>query len=132
MSNFIEKCFLTPSFAIAVLLSFVYEYYPCPPPDNNLLTHTTNTNTMNSIKHGCDCNWKSCSCIAANLIKLGSRTYVSPIHSNTFCIDMHVCITIYLNLNQPTTSAANLLNCKSGCEIPTTFKMELFMTIVNS
>ena len=35
--------------------------------------------------------------------KLGFRTYVSPIHSSTFHIGMHVCITICLDLSQPIT-----------------------------
>ena len=87
---------------------------------------------FNSIKFGCDCNWVSSGCNAANLKKLGSRTYVSPIYLNNFCIGMHVCITIYLDLKQPTTFAGNLLQCRRGSNNPTTFKTELFATIVNS
>ena len=102
--KFYRKLFLAPSFAVAVLVSFVCEYYPCSCPLPPL----------------------------PNLIKVGSRTYVSQIHSNSFCIGMHICITIYLDLNQPTTFAANLLHCRGGSKNPTTFETELFATIVNS
>ena len=88
--------------------------------------------TVNSIKLGIDCNWVSCGCNAANLIKVGSRTYESPIYSSTLRIGMHVCITIYLDLNhQTTTFAANLLRCRGGSKNPITFKIELSATIVN-
>ena len=89
---------------------------PVPLPDNNLLTHSTYKILLKSSfwrsvhvywqmkQHNNNitvyCNWKSCGCNAANLIKFGSTAYVSLIHSNTFCIGMHVKITIYLDLNQ--------------------------------
>ena len=73
-----------------------------------------------------------CAACAANLIKLASRTYVPLIHANTFSIAMHVCITILLGLKQLTTFAANLLQCIGRSGNPTTFKIELFVTIVNS
>ena len=44
-----RKLFLKPSFAVALLLSFLREYYPCPLPDNNLLTRSTNTILIKSL-----------------------------------------------------------------------------------
>ena len=45
---------------------------------------------------------------------------------------MHVCITIYFDLNHPTTTfAAKLLRCKGGSKNPIAFKTELSATIVN-
>ena len=58
---------------------------------------------------GCYCNWVSCSCNAANLIKLGPRTYAPLVHLNIFPISMHVSKIILLALKQLSTCAVNLL-----------------------
>ena len=62
--KFYRKPFLTPSFTLDVLL--IWEKEP-----------QTLFSTVNSIKLGCNCNWVSCGCDAANLIKLSSRTCFS-------------------------------------------------------
>ena len=45
---------------------------------------------------------------------------------------MHVHLTILLGLNQLTALAVNLLQCRGGSRNLTTFKLELFATIVNN
>ena len=104
VANSIEIFFLKLSYTAAVLLSLVCEHCPLP----------------------------LCAVHAANLIKLAFRTYVPLIHANTLSIAMHVCVTILLGLNQPTNFAANLLQCRGESRNPITFKIELFVTIVNS
>ena len=57
---------------------------------------------------------------------------MSLFYSDTFSLGIHLYITILLGLSQPTAFAANLLQYRGGSRNPTTFKMELFATIVNS
>ena len=55
---------------------------------------------------------------------------MSLFYSDTFSLGIHLYITILLGLSQPTAFAANLLQYRGGSRNPTTFKMELFATII--
>ena len=46
-------------------------------------------------------------------------------------VGMHLYITILVGLNQPTTFAANLLQCRGGSRNLTTFRIELSAIIAN-